>query len=1417
MSKTNGRDPNQEEDPNTGKVDFNYYTKPSAGGSGSGTNQARMSDPISGGSIVSWAELLRQTPRPSDEEVNLGSLPEIQVDAISDNDIIKHLEREANLSGGSSHKLLTPGSSKKVLSPSSTSAPPAPPAPPPLPTAPPINFEELYKNLDDDGGSSVDLMNAAKAALNPMSGNLSNARTDESDILSASLHADDGTSAVNLGREPRSAPVIVLPPRPRQSTPKLSLAPAPAPAPVARPRPASLGEMKMRKQRSSMSAWLGGMLGGIAGAALVAGLLYASGSLQLVRSSHGPINPPRIDASARATPESARALLLTGEPEKALAAYGECDESPAVVSGRGQARWLAYLRQQKLNKSPLAENDESVALARKDLNASRTAEGALWLGLINESFGNFAAAREAYDVGRGTYPDRARLFNAARSRLDAMTNHRAKKQAAMIDPQLGLALSLLLVQLPQDAGGPGEADEAGFDFWEAVRLARAGEYAAAREALQKARALHEQRRNLVLRGQNPNSDPREEIFLHSCDQLLAWWDFETKLQVAGFKIEGQSPAQVVQSLLTNQKKIDDAVKSLGAKLKADKPEDVAAALDAVVAARLKAEADVRRIQTDLQTAETALKSAQTDKDKAEADARKIKADLQTAETALKAAQEGKAKADADVRKIKADLQTAETALKTAQADRSKAEAEVKKAQTDLQAAESALKTAQTDRQKAIADVRKAQSDLQTAETALKTAQSDRLKAEAEVKKIQGELQTAETAVKTALTDKQKAEADLKTARLEATKFADDLKAARLDAVKTADDLKVVKQEAAKTADDLKAVKQEATKTADDLKVASQQVAKSADDLKIARQDANKAAKDAARTADELKTAKQEANGYANELKIIRQGLSKSDIELLTTKKELVKVSESLAATQKAAADETARAKAKLDELTAKEADARKSVQVITAKEADARKSLQVIAAKEADARKALDDVAAARRAAEAQLQVVHSRLQKAKLVGETATLAELAKALDILMDVNPAAKNAEIAQLKASLEQSRSPWQMLDLWPALLHADSPRELAGPALADAEAAATMPQADGKTRAKADAVRGLALFVREDYAQARVMLTRASKHPDLMTDATWSERVQRAHSELTNASAIVLQVRRWLDRGDPARALDLTNRGLKVFPNDDFAREHGRLLALRGEVEVKLNRFDEAQRDADAAAEAGLVADGRYTSGYIAERRGHWAKAREDYKAAFAAEGDNAPRVRLALARVLAGPEATAEDLVTAARLADECVAAGQAEGYLVKARVLYRRRKPAEAVEAALQGLKGLAPAEYGDDWLTVYRSVPAKVVAPEAPFSPDPDRAERIFSDGLKAYFARDYADAEDQLIEAMKNNNQDARYVYFLGLARLQQGRIDAAQEDFRRAAALERQGLPDMRTINAAFERVQGPERQMINRFRR
>src|SRR4051794_11643717 len=76
-------------------VNFDVAMVPSP--SGQVVKPHKMSDPISGGSIISWAELLRQQQRQraSDAEVALGSLPEIQIDAVSDMDLVKHLDAGA--------------------------------------------------------------------------------------------------------------------------------------------------------------------------------------------------------------------------------------------------------------------------------------------------------------------------------------------------------------------------------------------------------------------------------------------------------------------------------------------------------------------------------------------------------------------------------------------------------------------------------------------------------------------------------------------------------------------------------------------------------------------------------------------------------------------------------------------------------------------------------------------------------------------------------------------------------------------------------------------------------------------------------------------------------------------------------------------------------------------------------------------------------------------------------------------------------------------------------------------------------------------------------------------------------------------------------------------------------------------------
>ena len=493
--------------------------------------------------------------------------------------------------------------------------------------------------------------------------------------------------------------------------------------------------------------------------------------------------------------------------------------------------------------------------------------------------------------------------------------------------------------------------------------------------------------------------------------------------------------------------------------------------------------------------------------------------------------------------------------------------------------------------------------------------------------------------------------------------------------------------------------------------------------------------------------------------------------------------------------------------------------------------LQAATARESDARKALAEFTAARKDADETLKLLTEKLKAAKRIGDHPTPEEVVSAFDALLKpaagspaADVAAFRVEIERLKVTLDRSRSPAQMLDLWPAMLETASVRESATAALSDADAVAESPASDTKTKAKATAVKGFALLAKGDYSQARVMLHQVRKGNDLADDITWTARLKKAESELSDAALTASRVRQLIDRGDPLEALSRAEKGLKVFSKDAYPSDFARLVAMRGEVLVKLDRLDDAARDAAAAVDGGATAAGYYTAGRVAEKRGQLESAKDSYRKAYSAgpQGAEMKPIRMALARVLARPDADAADLGQADRLADEAIQAGQAEGHLVKARVLYQQKKHTEALQQALQGLSVIAPAEFGDGWDVLVKNHPALsgktlpgVVATSD--KPDPALAERCFANGLRHYYASSYAEAEAEFLTALKHHDQDARFLYFLGLARLPLGKIEAARDDFQQAAALERQGLPDSRTISMYFERIQGTERQMINKFRR
>ena len=104
---------------------------------------------------------------------------------------------------------------------------------------------------------------------------------------------------------------------------------------------------------------------------------------------------------------------------------------------------------------------------------------------------------------------------------------------------------------------------------------------------------------------------------------------------------------------------------------------------------------------------------------------------------------------------------------------------------------------------------------------------------------------------------------------------------------------------------------------------------------------------------------------------------------------------------------------------------------------------------------------------------------------------------------------------------------------------------------------------------------------------------------------------------------------------------------------------------------------------------------------------------------------------------------------------------------------------------------------------------------PESQAVASPPEAERHYATGLRLLYSGQYPAAEKELLAAVGQDGQDARYYYFLGLARLYQGKRDAF-EDFVQGARLEQQNLPPREAVDSALERVQGPARGTIDNAR-
>jgi hypothetical protein len=170
---------------------------------------------------------------------------------------------------------------------------------------------------------------------------------------------------------------------------------------------------------------------------------------------------------------------------------------------------------------------------------------------------------------------------------------------------------------------------------------------------------------------------------------------------------------------------------------------------------------------------------------------------------------------------------------------------------------------------------------------------------------------------------------------------------------------------------------------------------------------------------------------------------------------------------------------------------------------------------------------------------------------------------------------------------------------------------------------------------------------------------------------------------------------------------------------------------------------------------------------------------------------------------------------AIKLADEILAAPANQvPFEARAKALAIKGQWSRALQTYVDGLRPHLKREHAEGLSELIRNHPI-LKRPELPATADGSEAEKHYADGLRHYFARRFSNAEKEFNSAIEQENQDARFFYFLGLARLAQNNRDA-YEDFEQAAKLELQDRPGRAAVSQALERVQGKARKVLNQVR-
>jgi hypothetical protein len=212
-----------------------------------------------------------------------------------------------------------------------------------------------------------------------------------------------------------------------------------------------------------------------------------------------------------------------------------------------------------------------------------------------------------------------------------------------------------------------------------------------------------------------------------------------------------------------------------------------------------------------------------------------------------------------------------------------------------------------------------------------------------------------------------------------------------------------------------------------------------------------------------------------------------------------------------------------------------------------------------------------------------------------------------------------------------------------------------------------------------------------------------------------------------------------------------------------------------------------------------------------------------KLAAAAEGADASKAAAALAaeaKKLAVAQAQTKAAQAEVARATEAARAAQAAAEKLRTEAVAAQTKVVADAQAVNDAKLAALQAEFARKEAALQRQVADARAGVAVPLRTDERLAQQeaanLYGRGHDLYFREQYADAEALLARATASDPTDARYWYFLALARFGQGNADAAAEAFKKGAAEEARSHPPRRDINAALEKVQGAARRELQRYR-